>query len=365
MEERLRLARRPRMQSRTAALLGAALSLASLLALALERAGPGADAVLQEAWEVVRTQPADGPVLPATRERAVRLRRLVGAWPTEAKRRVAYAALLFAGSRTDADRAAPAFHAAAAARLAPATAPVQSGAAVLLAGCGDLPGSVRCVRRLFVLSPAAGARTLLQLEPLLDPSVLDLALPDRPDAYLAWIALLRQEGDGDEAGRRLEIAWARWPEEPRVLRAAVLEDRARGDWKAAAAKLAARPLDLELRALRARALAETGHTAQARAELASVQAAAGAHVDLLMLCGDAALALPDPDRARALFEAALYRLPADAPAEARIRLLRRLASAEERMGHAGAALRHWREVLALDGADAAAGARVAALSGLR
>jgi tetratricopeptide (TPR) repeat protein len=278
---------------------------------------------------------------------------------------VAYAAVLFAGARNEPERAAAAFHAAAAARLAPATAPVQSAAAVLLAGCGDPQAGVRCVRRLFALSPRDGARTLLQLEPVLDPRSLDAALPERPEAHLAWIAQLRGEGDGEEADRLLARAWARWPGDPRVLRAAVLADRSRGDWTAAARKLDGPTLDLELRAVRARALAETGRTAEARAELQSVQAAAGVGVDVLQLCGDAALALPDPERARALFEAALYRLPADAPAEHRIRLLRRLATAEERLGHAGAALRLWREVLTLDGADAAAGARVAALSGLR
>ncbi|HET9299053.1 MAG TPA: hypothetical protein VFO11_03850, partial [Candidatus Polarisedimenticolaceae bacterium] len=220
---------------------------------------------------------------------------------------------------------------------------------------------------LFALSPREGARTLLQLEPVLDARSMDAALPDRPEAHLAWIAQLREEGDDAEADRLLAAAWGRWPGDARVLRAAVHRDRGRGDWAAAAAKLdgpGGRTLDLEMRAVRARALAETGRTAEARAELQSVQDAAGTRVDLLQLCGDAALALPDPERARALFEAALYRLPAEAPAEHRIRVLRRLATAEERLGHPGAALRLWREVLTLDGADAAAGARVAALSGL-
>ncbi|HEX5042948.1 MAG TPA: hypothetical protein VFV75_08580 [Candidatus Polarisedimenticolaceae bacterium] len=362
----LHLARRPRLQSGAAALLGTLLCAGAVLAARLPASVPDPDAVLAEAWEVVRTQPAEGPLLPGTRARAVLLRRLVGAWPTEAKRRVAYAAVLFAGARGEPERTAAAFHAAAAARLAPATAPVQSGAAVLLAGCGDPEGGVRCVRRLFALSPREGARTLLQLEPLLEPRSVVAALPLHPEAHLAWIAQLREEGDREDADRLLAEAWTRWPDDPRVLRAAVLADRGRGDWTAAARKLEGPPLDLELRAVRARALAETGRTAEARAELQSVQAAAaGAGVDVLQLWGDAALALPDPERARALYEAALYRLPAEAPAERRIRLLRRLATAEERLGHDGAALRLWREVLTLDGTDAAAGARVAALSGLR
>ena len=365
MPPALHLAHRPRLQSPAAAVLGALLCVASLLAAGLPRSASDPDAVMRGAWEVVRTQPADGPVLPATRVRAARLRRLVGAWPTEAKRRVAYAAVLFAGARGETERAAAAFHAAAAAHLAPATAPVQSGAAVLLAGCGDLEGGVRCLRRLFALSPAEGARTLLQVEPVLDPPSFERALPDRADAHLAWVAQLREEGDREEAERRLAGAWERWPDDPRVLRAAVLADRSRGDWRAAASRLAGRTLDPELRALRARALAETGRSEEARRELDAVQAAAGTRVDLLQLCGDAALALPDAERARALFEAALYRLPAEAPADARIRVLRRLATAEERLGHPGAALRLWRAVLALDGADAAAGARVAALSGPR
>jgi tetratricopeptide (TPR) repeat protein len=361
----LHLARRPRLQSRAAALLGALLCGSAVLAARVPASVPDADAVLDEAWEVVRTQPGDGPLLPDTRARAVRLRRLVGAWPTEAKRRVAYAAVLFACARAEPERAAAAFHAALAARLAPATAPVQSSAAVLLAGCGDLEGGVRCVRRLFALSPREGARVLLHLEPVLDPRSVDAALPELPEAHLAWIARLQEEGDRGDADRVLAAAWTRWPEEPRVLRAAVLADRGRGDWAAAASKLEGRSLDPELRAVRARALAETGRTAEARAELLSLEGAAAERVDLLQLCGDAALALPDPQRARALFEAALYRLPPEAPLEHRIRLLRRLATAEERLGHPGAALRLWREVLALDGGDAAAGARVAALTGLR
>ena len=361
----LRLARRPRLQSRAAALLGTLLCAGAVAASRLPASVPDPDAVLSAAWEVVRTQASQGPMLPETRARAVTMRRLVGAWPTEAKRRVAYAAVLFAGARDDRERAAAAFHAALASRLAPATAPVQSGAAVLLAGCGDVEGGVRCVRRLFALSPREGARTLLQLEPVLEPQSVVAALPLRPEAHLAWITQLREDGDDGEADRLLDAAWGRWPEDARVLRAAVHADRRRGDWAAAVLKLDRRPLDLELRAVRARALAETGRTAEARAELQTVQAAAGTRVDLLQLCGDAALALPDPEKARALFEAALYRLPAEAPAEHRIRLLRRLATAEERLGHPGAALRLWREVLTLDGADAAAGARVAALSGLR
>lgn len=365
MAHALRLARRPRLQSPAAVLLGTVLAGASAVAFGLDRARPDPDAVLRDAWEGVRAQPPEGPILTATRARALRLRRLVGTWPTEAKRRVAYAAILYGGARGADDRAAAAFHAAAAARLAPSTAPVQSGAAVLLAGSGDLEGGLRCVRRLFGFAPKDAARTLLQLEPLLDDAALTRALPDRPAAHLAWSALLAAEGEKAAADRGLDHAWARWPEDLAVLRAAVLRDRNRGDWAAAAAKLAGRDLAPDLLALRARARAESGSKEAARRDLDAVLARDPHQVDVLQLCGDAAFALAEVPRARALFEAALYRLPAEAPAPDRIRLLRRLAAAEERLGHAGAALRLWREILALDGRDEAAGARVAALSGLR
>jgi tetratricopeptide (TPR) repeat protein len=361
----LQVAPRPRVQSLTAFLLGTSLAGAGALSLALDRTRPDADEVLREAWEVVRTQPAEGPILPETRARAQRLRQVVGAWPTEAKRRVAYAALLYAGARSLKDRSAAAFHAEAAAGLAPATAPVQSGAAVLLAGSGDLEGGLRCLRHLFEFSPGDAARTLLQLEPVLDPALLERALPDRPAAHLAWATLLRAEGERELASARIDLAWARWPDDLAVRRAAALRDRDRGDWAGAAAKLGAPDLPPDLLALRARARAETGDLQGARADLDLALASAEDEVDLLQLCGEAALSLDDVSRARALFEAALYRLPSEAPVAHRVRLLRRLAAAEERLGHAGAALRLWREVLALDGKDEAAGARVAALTGAR
>lgn len=288
--------------------------------------------------------------------------------PLDAETRAVYSGLLREAAEGPDDLAAARFHASRAAATAPVTIPVVAAAASTLARAGGADEAAALARAMFAYAPRSAAGLLARLEPFLGEKATASALPDDPQAWLAWARTLRAERRADEAEERLEAAWRRWPR-----RADVLVARAEGPfWRDDAAALAAIvpsgmpipdvPEAPWLHAFRARVRAEAGDVAGAKADAArAVAAAPGAH-GVLEAAARAVESAGDADTAASYLRRARFALPHDAPRAARERVLVSLARLADRSGSGAESLRAWRLVLEVSPEHAEARRRVEALT---
>lgn len=306
---------------------------------------------------------------PTVRATLVELRRRVGRQPLDTATRVAYASLLLGLSRSVEETAAAAFHARLSAELSPVTVPVVRAAAVILARTGDTDAAVERVRRMFEYDPGSAADLLLTLSPVLERSAVERCIADAPEAWIAWLARLREAGRDVEANDWLDGAYARWPEHPETATRMAARCVRQEDWPALIAMFAP-PRTLRERAEEARLFAY-------RALAHSIEGDRRAAVDDIELAlrlgreeptvritaGDARAALGQFDEARRLWNEALFLLARQDAPETRLRLLVRLAGLEDEHGQPAAALRLWRSVLELDPEHLRARRRVEDLTG--
>jgi tetratricopeptide (TPR) repeat protein len=280
------------------------------------------------------------------------LRHRVARLPLDASTRSAYATalIIFANSHDGLDAAA--FHARTAARCAPVTVPVVRRSAIVLAQTGHLSEGTDLTYRMFEYDPPAAARLLATLEPFLTISAARDAVPDSPKAWLARIKQLSRESRIEDANLVLVEALDRWPTDLPLRGLAAERAMIAKDWGEVARLL---PSDeiypnttesaiLYIFRCRARAIANDPVGAQADLESAIVQ---GGHRPwVLIMAGDAWLALDRPDRAEEIWTRALHAATGES-AELRADCLSRLARLAERKGQNGTALRLWRRVLEL------------------
>jgi tetratricopeptide (TPR) repeat protein len=349
----------------TAATLGAAVVAAVVSGAYEYRAERPAREIAAEA---LRSALERGSADEQVRLAATELRRRIERRPLDARTRVAYAGLLHGLSRGLDDTAAAAFHARRAAELAPVTVPVVRAATVVLARSLRWREAAGYTREMFRYDPRAAARLLATLEPFLPPDAFDATLAGAPGAWLAWIDRLRLDGREAEAHRRLEDALRRWPDEgPFVERAAAAALRD-GD-EARLEELFATPRDIPETPANARVLAYRGHAqalagepTAARADLERALALDGGDPRLLIVAGDAYLALGEEERAASLWGRARFTTEPGSRA-VRLRAMVRLARLEDRRGRAGNALRLWRAIESADPQNGEARRRVRELTG--
>jgi len=313
-----------------------------------------------------------GPNDPGVRELLGALRVQIGQRPLDARTRALYSALLLEMAMGPQDGPAPAFHATRAADLAPVTVPVIRAAALVLARSGEPEAAVRLVREMFGYDAESAAGLLNALEPFLEPTQVDEAVPGDPEAWLAWAREIRDQGRLDDADDWITRAYREWPDHLGVRQKVAARAVNRRDWTTLARVL---PLEEELPdsaesallfAFRARVRAEAGDTEGARDDVEKATALSGHAATVLLHCGDALLAAGDPGGARRLWSRALFGIsPRSGAAAERIRLLLRMARFEDDHGKPAAALRAWKSVLDEDPDHAEAQRRVVDLGGPR
>lgn len=297
-----------------------------------------------------------------------RMRSWLGRRPLDASARASYAALLAELAKTDEEKAIAAFHARVAARTAPVSVPVIGMAARALIGAGEAGAALEAIRDMFSWAPRDAAGVLAAVEGLVGRGRAAAAVPDDPDAHLAWARALRVQGRDDEAWGLLRATVDRWPDHDRARAQAAEAALARGDAEALAQLLPETmalqrgPESAGLWALRARARATAGDREGARADALEAARLGVGSTGVLANAARALEGVDDLDGARRLWTRALYGLEvAGRPGAERIPVLTALARLEERAGRAGDALRVWTEILEIDSDHALARARVEAL----
>jgi len=140
------------------------------------------------------------------------LRGVIGRRPLDSRTRVVYASLLLSLSRSSSDLIVPAFHARVAASLSPVTVPVVRVAVLVLTSSGETNEALPLIREMFSYDPKSAAPLLARAEPLLSAEQMPLALPELPEAWLAWSRELYEQGRRQESEVFVEQAYSRWPE---------------------------------------------------------------------------------------------------------------------------------------------------------
>jgi tetratricopeptide (TPR) repeat protein len=295
------------------------------------------------------------------------LRSSLGRRPLDSSTRVVYAALLLNLGRRLADHRAAAYHALRAAQLAPVTVPVQRLSTLTLARTGDASLALARIREMFGYDPPAAARLLTEVEPLVEPNVLEEGLAGDPEAWFAWAAQLRRVGRLDEAYAWNERTRQRWADHLPTLRFVAARQVRDNDWDAlerllpADGSLSAVPEASPLLLYRARLKTTRGDPAGALEDIRRALALAGESNLTQILAGEAFEALGDYTAARRHWNRALFDVPADETATRR-NVLAQLARLEERHGRPSAAVRLWESVLELEPSHAEAARRIRALT---
>ncbi|MDH3786919.1 MAG: hypothetical protein OEV00_16530, partial [Acidobacteriota bacterium] len=166
----------------------------------------------EQAEKIGRLSLTEGSRSPATQAALREFRETLVERPLDSRRRAQYGALLLDLGRDATDARAAAFHARQAVALAPVTVPTLRIAARTLVRTGDRDTSVTLVRRMFQFDAPAAARLLLEIEPWLYAGELDDALPDDPEAWLAWYGRLRREGRSKSSLPVMAQLRRRWPD---------------------------------------------------------------------------------------------------------------------------------------------------------
>ncbi len=274
-------------------------------------------------------------------------------------------------SRSREEAAAAAFHASAAAELAPVTVPVQRRAARILARCGDLEAAFRLTRRTFLFDPAAGAGILEKLLPICGWERAVEGVPDTPGGWVAWSRVLEKRDHRKEAVERMNEALRRWPQDPEVLLYNAARAWPAGDTEKMRSLF---PEDLALPedpdyallfAFQGIGRAAAGDRAGMERSLETALDLLPRNPSVLQAAGDAWILMQEPTAAVRLWKRGLYFAGKDAPPPVRIGLLLRLARMEEKEGRPARALDHWREILLLAPDHREARGRVDDLTGFR
>lgn len=308
---------------------------------------------------------------PEVRSALLALRRELARRPLDAYTRAIYASLLLGVSREPDHTRAAEFHAARASELAPVTVPVIRYAAHVLVRTGDIDRALELIREMFRYDPTAAARLLSEVEPLLPPDRLAGAIPDDPDAWIEWIARLRDADRPDLARAWLQRARARWPGHLVILDYLASTAMRERDWAELARLfppdqiLPKETAAARLFCYRARLRAEQGDSERARSDVETALGLQRDSVETLYHAGDVLESLGDVGAARRQWTRALHMLSSGSSSATRVNLLVRLAHLEDREGSPAAALRRWREVLGIDPDHAEARRRVDDLTGFR
>jgi tetratricopeptide (TPR) repeat protein len=296
------------------------------------------------------------------------LRRVIGRRPLDSRTRVVYAALLLSLSRSSSDLIVPAFHARVAAALSPVTVPVVRVAVLVLASSGEAAEALPLIREMFNYDPKSAAPLLARAEPLLGAGQVALALPDLPEAWLAWSRELHEQGRPQESDEWRAAGYRRWPENldffksvaARMIRESEIEEL--GALFPDGAELPEVPESAPLFAYRARYKGMQGDAAGARQDIERALAFGVSGYGLLMVAGSTYESIGDYDDARRQWHAALFSLPPRSDRQ-QLQVLLRLARLEQRHGKPAAALRHWRQILEIDPDHEEAKRGIAALTG--
>lgn len=309
----------------------------------------------------------DGYRAPAILERVRGIRADLGRSPLSAMRRVVYADLLLALSRSPDDTPAAAFHAGVAADLAPVTVPVVWRAVILLTRSGEVQSALDRISAMFTYDATAAAELLAEITPLVGPSRAATAVPPLPAAHVAWASHRKSTGDLEGARAVLDDALRRWPGSIPVVRAVANRAADAGDHARLATALDGIEIPERrdtsiLYAYRCVVLATDADPGAAREAMEVARRAGRDDPETDRAIGDCHLALGDPVAARNSWRGALFRIEGEAPG-LRTSLWIRIATLDEREGRASDALRAWRRVLELDPDHARARARIGALGG--
>ncbi len=355
--------------SRPAFLVGTGLLVAALLATAFG-AGAARDPVdsLDLAQQALVHALERGNEDPGVRETLLELRESLRRRPLDSGTRVIYAGLLLSLCRRLDDTRAPAFHADLAARLSPVTVPIVVRAALVLARSREADRAVALTREMFEYDPDSAASLLSRLENVLFPEQVEAAVAPTAEATLVWSRRLRELGRIEAADAWLLRGHSRWPDHLPTLQAVASAPLRRGDWDELERLLPPdrvfpdEPAAAPLLAYRARLAAERGDAEAAARDADRALALARSNHHVLVAAGDALEAAGDHDRARSVWNRALFEL-GDERAPMRRNVLLRLARLEDRYGRPATALRLWRSVLDVDPAHGEARRRVDELSG--
>jgi tetratricopeptide (TPR) repeat protein len=223
---------------------------------------------------------------------------------------------------------------------------------------------------MFLFDETAAAKLLATLEPRLIDAEIARALPERPEAWLAWDTRLRQDGRGQTADGWLERAHLRWPNHLPTRERMAARAASRQEWEALDALFPPRhfvpeePANALLIAYRARARALRGEREGARDDAELALRLNGADARLQIVVGDVYASLEDVEGARRLWNRALF-MPLARQEAVRREVLLRLARLEARHGPPATALRLWRSILEIDPRHPEAGRRVEELTGVR
>lgn len=320
--------------------------------------------------ETMRVALEVGSADPEVQARLIELRAVLGRRPLDSMTRAVYSSLLLTMSRNVDDVDAAVYQARRAAELAPVTIPVLRTAVLVLAHTQNGAEAAALVRGVFDYEPSAAARWLERIEPLLVDPPAEAAIPDDPEAWLAWSVKLDLAKRHDEALEWVERGSLRWPDELRFLERAAFLAAGSGRWEKLAELL---PAGLSLPdsedaagilVQRARLRARQGQPRAAADDLERALRLNPTSRSIAIDAGSAYLSSGDAAAARRLWTRVLFELGAS-DTGVRKRLLEQLARLEDEHGSGAAALRTWREVLELDPEHAAARRRIDDLTGFR
>jgi len=370
-DPRLRLVREPALPAHRARSVAAIA--AFLLAAGATGVGSGASEARRPldaravAREAIERSLEAGSADPEVRAALARMRAALERRPLDSRARVAYAGLLLGLAGSLDDLAAPVWHARQAVRLAPVTVPVVSPATLVLARAGRTDEALALARAMFEYDLDGAVRVLGRLEPFVAPDGARAGLADAPEAWLAWAAHLRGADRPGDADLWLAATHERWPGDVTAIRMLAARAVARGDFDELARLVdgvepPAERAHAALWVYRARLAIARGDAAAAASDLEVATDLAGDAPPVLAVVADGWERLGRAERAREAWTRALFELGGRAPSTA-AGLHARLARLEESEGRAGAALRHWREALALDPEHAEARRSVGRLSG--
>lgn len=296
------------------------------------------------------------------------MRDRLAARPLDAATRAVYAGLLRETASTPAELAVVRFHALRAAATAPVTIPVVAASASTLARARAPAEAAGLARGMFAYAPRAAAALLATIEPFLDESARQAAIPEEAAAWLAWARELRARGFPDDAAAWIERAGVRWPSRPDVLVARAEGPFWRDDTTTLASIVPATtpigdgPETPWLLAFRGRVRAASGDAAGAAADAARAVALAPRASGVLEAAARTVEAAGSAETAASYLRRARFGLPENASPATRLRILVSIARLADRSASGAEALRAWREVLDLEPAHAEARRRVAALT---
>lgn len=318
--------------------------------------------------EVMKLALVRGSDDPAVRERLSELRSTLGRRPLDSMTRAAYSSLLLSLSRGPDDIAAAVFHARRAVELAPVTLPVVRAALLVFAYSGRAELAAGLVRAVFDYDAETAASWLARIEPLLGRVPVDSALPDDPDAWLAWSVRLDLAGRHDESQSWLARGTRRFPDDLGLLERATVRALHDRDWQRLAELL---PFERRLPDERAAAAilvnramlhAHRQDPANAIRDVERALGLAGENPNLRIAAGEAYLAAGDPAAARRMWGRLAFDLDTS-QVELRRRVLEHLARLEDEQGSPAAALRAWRAVAEVEPEHAQARRRIDDLTG--